>query len=128
MGVVGRVMASDAALARWLNALVRRSGMLGAMAAGAASWLAGVEVALMGALFFVGGRGSAGRMLAAVTLVYAASEVLGRVWRRRRPFSELSDVEGLVPHSAQRSFPSRHVASGLEMAVVGRRAHSLGGL
>jgi len=114
---------------RWtLNALVRRSAGVRALAVGSATGLSGVEVVLMGALFFAGRRASAGRMLAAVTLVYTASEALGSLWRRERPFSELCDVEGLVPHSAQRSFPSRHVASGLAMATIGRRAHPLLGL
>jgi membrane-associated phospholipid phosphatase len=67
-------------------------------------------------------------MLAAVGLVYVSSEVLGSAWPRERPFGNLSDVEALVPHTAKRSFPSRHVASGLAMAAIGRRAHPLLGL
>ncbi len=77
----------------------------------------------------IGGRqNSAVRMLAAVALVYLTSEVLGALWQRQRPFARLSEVEALVPHPEQRSFPSRHVASGLAMAVIGRRAHPRLGL
>jgi membrane-associated phospholipid phosphatase len=124
-GVVGRLLRRDAALAIALNALVRRSDVARTLAVGAATGLAGVEVALMGALAIAGRRRSAGRMLAAVGLVYLGSEVLGRVWQRERPFAHLGEVDGLVPHTARRSFPSRHVASGLAMAAIGQRAHPL---
>lgn len=124
-GVVGRLLAADAALASWLNAFVRRSTVVGALTAASATWLAGVEALLMCALFVAGRRRTAGRMLAAVGLVYVVSEVLGSVWRRGRPFGELASVEALVPHTAQRSFPSRHVASGLAMAAIGGRAQPL---
>ena len=70
-----------------------------------------------------GRRRSALRMLLAVGAVYAASELLGRVWPRPRPFERLSDVTPLASHSAGRSFPSRHVASGLAMAAVGGQEH-----
>jgi membrane-associated phospholipid phosphatase len=123
--VVGRVMASDVKLARQLNALACRSVLARALATGSASWLAGVEVLLMCAFFLAGRRRSAGRMLAAVGLVYVASDVLGVVWRRERPFAEIEDVEALVRHTSRRSFPSRHVASGLAMAAIGGRAHPL---
>jgi undecaprenyl-diphosphatase len=89
----------------------------------AAIGLAPVEVLLMGALALGGSMSSAARMLGAVGLVYVASEALGTVWQRRRPFERLARVQALVPHAAERSFPSRHVASGLAMAVIGRRAH-----
>jgi undecaprenyl-diphosphatase len=93
------------------------------VAVGSARWLAGVEVVLMGGLFLSGARQSAGRMLAAVGLVYVASEVFGSVWRRQRPFADLQGVEALFAHVSQRSFPSRHVASGVAMAAIGGRAH-----
>ena len=63
------------------------------------------------------------RMLTAVGLLYLASEGLGRLWPRRRPFGRLGQVEALVAHTDERSFPSRHVASGLAMAVIGANAH-----
>src|ERR1700694_3565457 len=119
-GVVARLISADATLATHLNTLVRQSGIGRPVAAGAATWLASIEVCLMGALALAGRRRAALRMLAAVGLVYSGSEVLGRLWPRRRPFSVLSDVEPLVAHTAQRSFPSRHVASGLAMAAIGR--------
>jgi membrane-associated phospholipid phosphatase len=122
-GVVGRLLASDARIATRLNALVRRQTSIRALVVGSATWLAGIEVVLMGGLFVGGRQRSAGRMLAAVGLVYVLSEALGGLWPRQRPFAELADVEGLVPHPAARSFPSRHVASGLAMAAIGGRAH-----
>ena len=75
-----------------------------------------------------GGLRSALRMLAAVVTVYVASELLGGIWPRARPFERLTDVEALTEHSSGRSFPSRHVASGLAMAVVGGREHARLGL
>ena len=127
-GVVGRLETADAALAAQLNAMVRGSGLGRALAVGSATWLAGVEVLLMGALALAGRRRSALRMLAAVGLVFIVSEVLGSLWARKRPFAQLADVEPLVTHTAQRSFPSRHVASGLAMAAIGRSAHPQLGL
>jgi undecaprenyl-diphosphatase len=85
-------------------------------------------VALMLLLAIGGRRGSALRMLAAVCGVYAVSEVLGALWPRQRPFARLSEIEALVRHDAGRSFPSRHVASGLAMAAIGGRAHPRLGL
>jgi undecaprenyl-diphosphatase len=64
-------------------------------------------------------------MLLAVGIVYVACEGLGRLWPRERPFARLDGVCGLVPHAAGRSFPSRHVASGLAMAAIGGQAHPL---
>jgi undecaprenyl-diphosphatase len=75
-----------------------------------------------------GRRRSALRMLAVVAAVYAASEGLGRLWPRDRPFARLEDVTSLAPHEPGRSFPSRHVASGLAMAAVGGREHRQLGL
>jgi membrane-associated phospholipid phosphatase len=120
-------MSWDAALAIQLNALVRGSGFARALAFTSATRLASFEVFLMGALAVAGRRRPAGRMLAAVGLVYLGSEVLGQLWPRERPFARLSEIEALVPHTPQRSFPSRHVASGLAMAAVGQRAHPLPG-
>jgi undecaprenyl-diphosphatase len=61
-------------------------------------------------------------MLLSVSAVYAAVEVLGAVWQRQRPFADLEQVHAVVPHTAVRSFPSRHVASAAAMARVGARA------
>jgi membrane-associated phospholipid phosphatase len=123
--LAARLVRADAALAAFVNAWVRGSAFGRVLTSGLATRLAGVEVALMCALAVTGRRGSAVRMLAAVALVYVASELLGMAWPRRRPFAGLKDVEGLVPHTALRSFPSRHVASGLAMAMIGGRAHPL---
>ena len=107
----------------WLNTAVRRQSVLRLIVSGLARWLAGVEIVLMLALGVSGRRDSAVRMLIAVGLVYLASDGLGSLWPRQRPFSRLSEVEALTPHTPARSFPSRHVASGLAMASIGGRAH-----
>jgi undecaprenyl-diphosphatase len=86
--------------------------------------LAVTEVVLMLLLALSGRRRSALRMLAAVGTVYLASELLGRAWPRQRPFERLAGVEPLVLHASGRSFPSRHVASGLAMATVGGQEHA----
>ncbi|HEV7664372.1 MAG TPA: phosphatase PAP2 family protein, partial [Chloroflexota bacterium] len=80
-----------------------------------------VEVGLMLLVLVRGGRlGPVARMLAAVGLIYGLSDLLGRVAPRQRPFVSLADVEALVAHSTERSFPSRHVASGLAMGSIAR--------
>jgi membrane-associated phospholipid phosphatase len=123
-----RLLSADAAGVVRLNAAVRTSRAARTLTNRGASGLAGVEVLLMAGLA-LGGRGSsAARMLAAVALVYLASEASGALWQRRRPFAQLSQVEALVPHGGKRSFPSRHVASGLAMAVIGWAAHPRLGL
>jgi membrane-associated phospholipid phosphatase len=86
--------------------------------------LAGVEIVLMLLLGLSGRRGSALRMLVAVGAVYVVSEAIGRVWPRVRPFERLMDVTPLTGHAGGRSFPSRHVASGLAMAAVGGQEHA----
>ncbi len=111
--------ALDSQIAVRLNALARSHSRRRAAVALAAQQLAPVEVALMLALALSGRPSSALRMLAAVGTVYAACEALGRIWRRGRPFEQHSDVAALVPHEGGRSFPSRHVASGLAMASIG---------
>jgi undecaprenyl-diphosphatase len=112
----------DAAVAH-LNGAVTKSRALKELTSRSATGLAGVEVVLMGALALGGRRSSAARMLAAVAVVYLASEALGALWPRDRPFVRLEHVEALVPHARERSFPSRHVASGLAMAAIGGAAH-----
>jgi undecaprenyl-diphosphatase len=122
--VARRLITADAFLVSSLNRIVRRSATLRALASILAVRLSTVEIVLMGALV-VGGRPRAAiRMLLAVALVYLASEALGAAWRRERPFAQLaSEIEPLTSHASGRSFPSRHVASGLAMASVGHAAH-----
>ena len=107
----------------WLNAMVRRYTLSRLIVSALARWLAAVEIALMLALGVSGRRESALRMLVGVGLVYVASDALGMLWPRPRPFASMSEVAALTPHSPTRSFPSRHVASGLAMAAIGGRAH-----
>ena len=68
-------------------------------------------------------RGGAGRRallrcLAAVGLLYLAIESIGRLAGRARPFAEQPDTGPLLAHSPGRSFPSRHVASAVAMAII----------
>jgi membrane-associated phospholipid phosphatase len=65
-----------------------------------------------------GRRRATARMLLAVSSVYVAVELIGAVWRRERPFANLEQIAAVVPHTAERSFPSRHVASAVAMARV----------
>lgn len=116
-------MAVDDGLTLALNRAARSSGAARGLVSGSATMLAGVEVLLMAWLALAGRRRAALRMLGAVSLVYVASEALGLLWPRRRPFARLSNVQALAPHDEQRSFPSRHVASGLAMAAIGHAAH-----
>jgi membrane-associated phospholipid phosphatase len=118
----------DDVLATWLNEVVRRDGRVQSLVALSARRLASIEVALMLLLAVSGRRGSAARMLMAVSLVYVASETVGIAWPRQRPFSRLPAVQPLVAHASGRSFPSRHVASGLAMAAIGGREHRRLGL
>ena len=84
------------------------------------------------ALMFVatggsGGRGTLGRSLGAVALVYGLSEAIGHLTKRSRPFVAEPRAQRLVEHQPDRSFPSRHVASAVAMAlVVGHTAPRLG--
>ena len=117
------ILAADDALSQAMNALARRSTLGATTAARLAQWLAIVEVALMALLAVAGQRRSALRMLGADGLVYLACDLLGAAWPRPRPFARLEHVKAQAPHTPERSFPSRHVASALAMAAVGGRAH-----
>lgn len=64
------------------------------------------------------GRRTVCRCLLAVGLVYAASELAGLAYTRRRPFATEAAARPLLPHDPARSFPSRHVASATAMALV----------
>jgi membrane-associated phospholipid phosphatase len=109
------------------NLAARRSGAATYIGA-AARGLAGVEVFLMLVLAVRGRRGASAGMLVAVAVVYAAAEALGRLAPRARPFESVPGVSALAAHTPGRSFPSRHVASGLAMACVVADEHRLGGL
>ena len=113
----------DDALVIWANNAARQNRSIQSAVSLLARWLASVEIALMAVLALSGRRGSAARMLAAVAGVYMGCELLGRFCPRQRPFARLHDVQPLLEHGAERSFPSRHVASGLAMAAIGQRAH-----
>jgi undecaprenyl-diphosphatase len=74
-----------------------------------------------------GGRSTLGRSLGAVALVYGLSEAVGHLTKRSRPFVIEPGVRRLLEHRPNRSFPSRHVASAVAMAlVVGRVAPRFG--
>lgn len=118
----------DDALVLWLNTLVRRRAGPRRLIEITAARLAVVEVALMLLLAVTGRRRSALRMLLAVGAVYLVCQGLGSIWPRQRPFERLKDVTSLAPHDPGRSFPSRHVASGLAMAAIGSREHRRLGL
>jgi undecaprenyl-diphosphatase len=113
----------DAGLVIWLNRSVRRSAGLETLVGVVSEQLAGVEVGLMVLLAISGRPRSAARMLLAVTAVYGATECIGWLGPRRRPFERLTDIQALRGHRPGRSFPSRHVASGLAMAAIGSREH-----
>jgi membrane-associated phospholipid phosphatase len=117
------VGAVDDRLALSLNRWATRSAGLSRWVGAAAQFLAGCEVLLMVLLALSGRRRSALEMLGNVGLVYLACEVLGRMWPRRRPFERFSEIQLLAPHSEGRSFPSRHVASGLVMAAIAGEEH-----
>jgi undecaprenyl-diphosphatase len=118
----------DSATARLLNRSAHQTRLGRSIARTAANGLAPVEVALMLALAASGKRSSAVRMLVAVGTVYVACETLGAMWPRPRPFARDSAIVALVEHDAVRSFPSRHVASGLAMAAIGGQEHHKLGL
>lgn len=112
------LLAADHAAAAAANGLVRGHPALQRAVALAARWLAGLEVALVVALGVSGQVRASLRAVLAVGVVYGLVEGAGRLWQRARPFERLPSVERLVEHAAERSFPSRHVASAFAMAAV----------
>ena len=89
---------------------------------------ASIEIALMIlATSGSGERSTLGRPLGAVALVYGLSEAFGHLTKRVRPFVAEPRARRLLDHQPDRSFPSRHVASAVAMAlVVGRSAPRTG--
>jgi len=118
--LVARALALDEAGARALNELIRRSSGARLLARTASRGLAGCEIVLMGVLALRGHRRTALRMLYAVCIIYLTSEAIGLVLARQRPFAQVSDVQELLSHHPARSFPSRHVASAVAMALLAR--------
>ena len=117
-----QLLALDQRLARWLNGVIRRSS-LASVVGGIAFWLAPAEVVLMLSLAVRGQSRAALRMLCAVGTVYLLVEAVGVVFARQRPFAQHNQVAELLSHQPRRSFPSRHVASGIAMAAVAAPAH-----
>jgi membrane-associated phospholipid phosphatase len=113
-----RALAIDEETARRLNTWVRRRPAAQRVAQVLAAWLAPTEVLLMLGVALSGQFRTALRMLYAVGTVYVLVEVIGRMFWRERPFVQVEQVEELLSHQAGRSFPSRHVASGVAMAAV----------
>jgi undecaprenyl-diphosphatase len=113
----------DEAVVVRLNQLARARRPARRLVAALARWLSLVEIGLMLLLALGGRRAAAGRMLLGVGIVYLACNGLGWIWPRQRPFDRVRGVRSLVPHTSGRSFPSRHVASGLAMAAFGAGAH-----
>jgi membrane-associated phospholipid phosphatase len=118
--LAARLLALDEAGARALNGWTRRTRGGQHVARTAAGWLAGAEVLLMGQLVVRGHWQTALRMLCAVGGIYIMSELLGLLLARQRPFAEDAQVEELLSHHPARSFPSRHVASAVAMALLAR--------
>jgi membrane-associated phospholipid phosphatase len=119
-----RLLEVDELATHRLNSAVRRWQPIGRAASFAADWSATAEIVLMLASGAQGRHSAVVRMLAAVSTVYVASEVMGSAWQRERPFSRLDHVEGLIEHGRVRSFPSRHVASAVAMASISQGAQS----
>jgi undecaprenyl-diphosphatase len=117
-----RLLQLDAAAARWANVAAHRHAAAHRVVGAAAAGLAAAEIVLMLLLGLSGRPRASARMLLAVSTVYAAVELIGAVWRRERPFANLEQIAPVVPHTAERSFPSRHVASAVAMARVASRA------
>jgi undecaprenyl-diphosphatase len=121
-GVLSWLLALDEAGAGLANAAAHGRPTARRLIAAAAGWVAASEVLFMVGLGVSGRRRAAMRMLLAVSTVYVAVEGLALTWRRQRPFARLDAVRAVVPHAAERSFPSRHVASAVAMARIGGRA------
>ena len=113
----------DALTVRGLNQQARKHPLLRTLIGMAARQLASVEILLMLALAVSGKRGTAVRMFVGVGVVYVACELMGAAWPRGRPFERDQEITPLLAHDTGRSFPSRHVASGVAMAVIGGAAH-----
>jgi undecaprenyl-diphosphatase len=133
MPVLRRVPGLDAWLVESSNALVSHVPGAPDAVGLAARWLAGLEVGLMLLLAARGRPRAMLRMLLAVSLVYVACDALALAWQRARPFETLSGVLQLAAHTPGRSFPSRHVASAVAMALLapadrGRLAHVMLGV
>lgn len=115
----------DEELARWGNQTTRRSRGLCTAAAAmavAGSWVAAGLLSMFWLQAWLQARPShrraAERAFVSVGFTYLAVEAVGRMLPRVRPFASAPRTLGLVSHTEQRSFPSRHVASAFAMATV----------
>ncbi len=56
--------------------------------------------------------------LFAVGLGSFLSFVIGRLWRRERPFVQYPDIQPLIPHQPNASFPSNHAMNSMAVAII----------
>ena len=114
-------MSVDSCLFRALHRGAGRWRLLDAPSLTCARYGSAVAVLLMllaGLRHGAAGRRAVGRCLMAVAALYVLAETIGRRSGRPRPFAAQPGVRALLPHGPGRSFPSRHVASAVAMAVI----------
>jgi undecaprenyl-diphosphatase len=75
---------------------------------------------LMGISHGRAGRQAVRRSLLAVAATYVLVEFVGRLSGRSRPAAAHPSARPLLPHSTDRTFPSRHVASAVALGAVAR--------
>ncbi len=85
-------------------------------------WSEAVFVALVVAVFLLGGRrGARGAVaaLAAAALALAVGQLVSRIWGEPRPFvAHPRLVHPLVPHGSDASFPSDHATTAFAIATA----------
>ena len=124
-------------LEQLINGLAGRDPTLDSAMVAIAAWSELAFIALVagwllaGILFRSRGeRDQAFLALLASGVALGANQILGHVWDRPRPFAaHPGQVHLLLPHAADSSFPSDHVAAAVAIAIVLAVAHRrLGGL
>jgi undecaprenyl-diphosphatase len=105
-----------------LNAFVAAHDLLEDPTTAFVQWSEALFLAIVAAVFLLGGRrGARGAVaaLAAAALALALGQVISHLWAEQRPFvSHPRLVHPLVPHASDASFPSDHATAAFAIAAA----------
>lgn len=66
--------------------------------------------------------------ISAVAIGSITSFVLGRLWKRERPFVQHPEVQDIIPHKANASFPSNHSMNAMAASTMLLSCHNWWGI
>lgn len=119
------LVAMDYQIEQWINTGAGSNGAVDGVMVAVAQWSQLAFIVLVAGWFLFGllrgvevDRVGALSALIAAGLAFATNQVISHFWARPRPFTSHPGVHLLIPHSADASFPSDHVATAVAISVM----------